>query len=158
MKWNSTIEWNPEQVSELTRLWGEQLTTAEIGKRLGVSKSTITGKVHRLKLPPRPSPIKVMDPIAAVRRRKERDAAYRRRVTIQKAALPKAATPSYKPDPALITDTSTRRSHCAFPLWAHGERSNHQYCGHPVQPNSPYCPHHHQLCCTKERTWGAKAA
>ena len=50
--------WSPEQMSDLSRMWREGLTAAEIGRRLGVSKSAVVGKVHRLRLDPRPSPIK----------------------------------------------------------------------------------------------------
>lgn len=50
--------WTDEMVAELKRMWDEGLTTGEIGKRLGVSKNSIVGKVHRLKLVSRPSPIK----------------------------------------------------------------------------------------------------
>ena len=42
------MDWSPEQISELTRLWGEGLTTSEIGKRLGISKNAVVGKAHRL--------------------------------------------------------------------------------------------------------------
>ena len=46
--------WTPERIAEVTRLWDEGLTTAEIGKIVGVS---VVGKAHRLGLPARPSPI-----------------------------------------------------------------------------------------------------
>ena len=50
--------WTDEQVEELKRLWGEGLTTGEIGKALGVSKNAVVGKAHRLALTGRPSPIR----------------------------------------------------------------------------------------------------
>ena len=50
--------WTPERIAEVTRLWGEGLTTAEIGKLVGVTKNAVVGKAHRLGLPPRPSPIR----------------------------------------------------------------------------------------------------
>ncbi|MBT7292761.1 MAG: GcrA cell cycle regulator, partial [Rhodospirillaceae bacterium] len=50
--------WTPERIAEITRLWGEGLTTAEIGKVVGVSKNAVVGKAHRLGLPARPSPIR----------------------------------------------------------------------------------------------------
>ena len=55
------MDWSPDQISELTRLWGEGLTTSEIGKRLGISKNAVVGKAHRLGLKGRPSPIKRQD-------------------------------------------------------------------------------------------------
>ena len=45
--------WTPERVAELTTLWEEGVTAAEMGRRIGVSKSAIIGKVHRIGLTPR---------------------------------------------------------------------------------------------------------
>lgn len=50
--------WTDEQVKELRRLWDKGLTANEIAKKLGVTKNAIVGKVHRLCLKARPSPIK----------------------------------------------------------------------------------------------------
>lgn len=50
--------WNEETIRSLTELWAEGYSTAEIGRRLGVSKNAIVGKAHRLVLEPRPSPIR----------------------------------------------------------------------------------------------------
>ena len=50
--------WTPELVQNLARLWDEGHSTAEIGRRLGVSKNAVVGKAHRLALTPRPSPLK----------------------------------------------------------------------------------------------------
>jgi len=53
-----TIEWTPTRISALIALWNEGLFTSEIGNRLGVTKNAVVGKVHRLGLPKRGSPIK----------------------------------------------------------------------------------------------------
>jgi GcrA cell cycle regulator len=45
--------WTPERIADLTRLWEEGVTTAEIGRRIGVSKNAVIGKVHRIGLTPR---------------------------------------------------------------------------------------------------------
>jgi GcrA cell cycle regulator len=50
--------WTEERVAELGRLWAEGLSTAEIGRRLGLTKNAVVGKAHRLALAPRPSPLK----------------------------------------------------------------------------------------------------
>lgn len=52
------MAWTDQMVEDLKRMWDEGLTTGEIGKRLGVTKNSIIGKVHRLQLVARPSPIK----------------------------------------------------------------------------------------------------
>lgn len=50
--------WNEETIRHLRDLWAEGHSTAEIGRRLGVSKNAIVGKAHRLELDARPSPIR----------------------------------------------------------------------------------------------------
>jgi len=45
--------WTPERIEALTRLWEEGITTAEIGRRIGVTKNAVIGKVHRIGLTPR---------------------------------------------------------------------------------------------------------
>ena len=53
-----TFEWTPEHIKTLIALWNEGLTTSEIGARMGITKNAVVGKVHRLGLPKRGSPIK----------------------------------------------------------------------------------------------------
>jgi GcrA cell cycle regulator len=50
--------WDDDTISNLRDLWMQGLSTAEIGRRLGVSKNAIVGKAHRLELDARPSPIR----------------------------------------------------------------------------------------------------
>lgn len=50
--------WTPYLISELTRLWAEGLSASKIGLRLKIGKNSVIGKVHRLGLPARPSPLK----------------------------------------------------------------------------------------------------
>ena len=62
------MEWSDEVISQLRALWAEGHSTAEIGRRLSVTKNAIVGKAHRLDLPARPSPIR-RDPDAEPVRR-----------------------------------------------------------------------------------------
>ena len=50
--------WTDKKIEKLKDLWKEGISTAEIGKRLGFSKNAIVGKVNRLGLEHRTSPIK----------------------------------------------------------------------------------------------------
>ncbi len=52
------MEWNDETIARLRGFWEEGHSTAEIGRRLGVSKNAVVGKAHRLGLAARPSPIR----------------------------------------------------------------------------------------------------
>ena len=51
-------EWTPTRISILIALWNEGLTTSAMGVRLGVTKNAVVGKIHRLGLPKRGSPIR----------------------------------------------------------------------------------------------------
>lgn len=48
-----TETWTPERIDQLTRLWEAGVTTAEIGRRIGVTKNAVISKVHRVGLVPR---------------------------------------------------------------------------------------------------------
>lgn len=50
--------WDDDTIRVLRDLWAQGLSTAEIGRRLSVSKNAIVGKAHRLELDARPSPIR----------------------------------------------------------------------------------------------------
>jgi GcrA cell cycle regulator len=52
------MEWNDDIIVRLRALWAEGLSTAEIGRRMGISKNAVVGKAHRLNLAARPSPIR----------------------------------------------------------------------------------------------------
>ncbi|MBQ4472179.1 MAG: global cell cycle regulator GcrA-like protein [Alphaproteobacteria bacterium] len=50
--------WTDDKIKQLKKMWDKGATTAEIAKKLGLSKNSVIGKVHRLNLEQRPSPIK----------------------------------------------------------------------------------------------------
>ena len=57
------MSWTPEVIDELTRLWNEGVATAEIGRRLALTKNAVIGKANRMHLAPRPSPIKRVEKV-----------------------------------------------------------------------------------------------
>ena len=57
------MDWTNEAIDRLRAFWAEGHSTAEIGRRMGISKNAVVGKAHRLDLPARPSPIR-RDPAA----------------------------------------------------------------------------------------------
>lgn len=52
------MDWSVEAIERLRALWAEGHSTAEIARRMGLSKNAVVGKAHRLNLPARPSPIR----------------------------------------------------------------------------------------------------
>ncbi len=54
---NGDTDWDGAKVARLRALWAEGGSAAKIGAAMGMTKSAVIGKAHRLKLPARPSPI-----------------------------------------------------------------------------------------------------
>ena len=78
------MAWTDNMVESLKKMWKQGMTTGEIGKKLGVSKNSVVGKVHRLKLDGRPSPIKKKEDIQSAAKNKPAVA-----TTAAKPSLPK---------------------------------------------------------------------
>ena len=93
------MEWNDDVIVQLRTLWDEGHSTAEIGRRLGVTKNAIVGKAHRLDLPARPSPI-----------RRDPDTAPVRRATVRRVE-----GPTLPPLPSVVAEVD-----CGMPVFAQG--------------------------------------
>jgi len=106
------MEWTDERINRLKKLWSEGLTTAAIGKQLRVSKNAVVGKVHRLELKGRSSPIK---------RHKKADV---------KKKLPPIFT---------LADMSSRS--CRWPS-GDPQQADFRFCGHTAIEGKPYCAEH----------------
>lgn len=89
------MEWTDDAIIRLRNLWDEGLSTAEIGRRLSISKNSVVGKAHRLELPARPSPIR-RDPAAAAA---VREPAPRR---VSGPTLPSLAAPAEPEAPRVV--------------------------------------------------------
>lgn len=83
----STV-WTDEQVIALRNDWALGLTTSHIGSRLGFSKNAVVGKVHRLDLESRPSPLRPKRELAP------------RPVQFVLPGLPSLAKPAWNAKPA----------------------------------------------------------
>jgi GcrA cell cycle regulator len=101
------MDWNDETIARLRALWAEGHSTAEIGRRLGVSKNAVVGKAHRLNLPARPSPIRRDAPPGA----RPRNPQPRRLTgpTLPSLAAPAAAALAPPPAGPLPHDALLRR-------------------------------------------------
>jgi GcrA cell cycle regulator len=91
------FDWTDSAIARLRELWDEGHSTAEIGRRMGISKNAIVGKSHRLRLKPRPSPVKAL----TREQREARDAEMGRRLAAsaaRKATLPNLTGDTPSPD------------------------------------------------------------
>ena len=166
------MEWNDETIGRLRGLWAEGHSTAEIGRRLGVSKNAVVGKAHRLGLSSRPSPIRRE---GVVRTR----AVTPRRITgptlpplpasaptdLPALARPAAAAESFSPSigapPALPRVVAAPRvgrlQPCCWPLGEPGTRA-FRFCDAESLAGKPYCAEHAQVAYVRVRDRREEAA
>jgi GcrA cell cycle regulator len=149
------MDWTAEAIDQLRGLWAEGHSTAEIGRRMGVSKNAVVGKAHRLNLPARPSPIRRETEGEAAARpatppRKPaappplREPAPLRRIEAPAATAPApAAAPVPPPPPAAVVRPFPRASTrtCCWPLGEPGT-PEFRFCAAEAMTGKPYCAEH----------------
>lgn len=144
MSTRSTNDWTDAKIMALRQLWNEGLSTAEIGRRLGVSKNAVIGKAHRLDLPDRPSPIK---PGATPRPKPPR-----KRCNVPKLAdimplRPQPAVTMSQPiepcpgRPALRNEQRKAVHSCVWPIGTPG-KPGFRFCERQAVYGKPYCAEH----------------
>lgn len=129
------FDWTPDAIGELTRLWAEGLTGSEIGRRMGMTKSAVVGKVHRLKLPGRPSPIKK----TAYRAPAKIAAPKPNRNTLP--VTPKSAKPQRRP--MSTVNLPVGNSQCKWPI-GHPDEVDFHFCTDKAVVGKPYCQDHYE--------------
>lgn len=152
------VDWTPKRVSALIALWNEGLSTAEIGRRLDVTKNAVVGKVHRLGLPKRQSPIRT----GAKKKAAAKPAAEKKAAKTTAAAKPapekktaasaepvKTPTPIKKIAPAMpkgevISLEMLSHGMCSWPTGEPGTDDFH-FCGQPSVEGKPYCEGHCEI-------------
>ena len=156
------MEWSDEIILQLRGLWTEGHSTAEIGRRLGVSKNAVVGKAHRLALPARPSPIHRPPGTAPARPPAPRRVtgptlpplSPARPVVVQAVRPPSAAerpaAPAPAPRPVAVARPSGRTMACCWPIGEPGTRS-FRFCDATAGAGKPYCTEHAQLAYVKVR-------
>lgn len=147
------MAWTDEMVESLRQMWVEGLTATEIAKKLGVSKNSIVGKVHRLCLTARPSPIKKKDEEI-----NEQEAGNTPQPTEQPAIVAKIAPKAKnvtepKEENKKTADGKTRLvdldSHtCRWPI---GDPRDEDFCfcGKKVRAGQTYCDEHSTMAYVK---------
>ena len=146
------MDWNDDTIARIRALWAEGHSTAEIGRRMGISKNAVVGKAHRLNLPARPSPIR--------RGTGEKRAS---RPTVRRVTGPTLPAlqsvdrqPALKPPPVVLRAVQLqprpagRVSSCCWPLGEPGT-PEFRFCGDPTMPAKPYCDEHVAIAYVKVR-------
>lgn len=155
------MAWTEKMVEDLKIMWKQGLTTGEIGKRLGVSKNSIVGKVHRLQLDARPSPIKKKDEQPAAENVSRPAAEPAPEKTKEKKAdkkdLPHSEATGIQPAPVraaapktvgTVQLTDLDNHTCRWPL-GDPKDENFHFCGKKVKIGQTYCEEHAALAYIK---------
>lgn len=114
------MTWTDEKIKKLKKLWQKGCSTVEIAKELGISKNAVVGKVHRLELEARPSPIK-------------------------KKAKKVVEHNSSKQQFTGLMDLKINS--CRWPIGDPEEEGFH-FCGKEASTGKPYCPEHCKIAYT----------
>ena len=129
-----SADWPLHDVLEVRRRWLNKESLANIGFAMGRTKGSIVGKVHRMGLDPRASPIRGG---GAGKPRRPRRLKVNTLEVIGAALVAPVMRPA-PPPPPVIARTST----CCWPI---GEvrHPSFRYCDAPeVVPGKPYCAKH----------------
>jgi len=161
------MDWTAELVARLRALWLEGHSTAEIGRRMGITKNAVVGKARRLHLPSRPSPIRQAgsgsprkSKIPRVRGPSLpplRSVADRGPVPATRS--PPAAVPAQPlpPPPAAARPAVAApvrpvcQQPCCWPIGEPGTRG-FRFCDAGATPGKPYCAEHAAAAYVAPRT------
>lgn len=141
--------WKDEDVQQMLKLLGEGLSATVVGRRFGVTRNAIIGKLNRLK-------IKVGDLtgfntnriIARAEARKLHR--VRPRLALYDGWKParKSNVVTFKPKPKPVVNLDHKctivqltHSSCRWPLWGDAD-TDRFYCGAPIEGKT-YCAGHH---------------
>jgi len=125
----SAVEWTPERIKVLIALWEEGLPTSEIGRRLGVTKNAVVGKVHRLGLKKRQSPIRQAAASTAQPKKPK------------KVVAPTPVASASLPSGDVVRLEELTAAMCCWPEGEPGTPEFH-FCGKPAAQDKPYCEPH----------------
>jgi GcrA cell cycle regulator len=166
--------WTPERLATLRAEWATDASTAEIGRRMGISKNAVIGKARRMELPAREAPANIASPksrgmvpqpAARVKRELPPKPSFLRAAS---PSRPRAATssgvspfaverpgssPRVENLPGAVAETPPRRvfSHKQCQYITSSADRVHRFCEAPVVENamgrpSAFCATHFDLC------------
>lgn len=137
--------WTEAEIATLRRMKTQSATASQIGEALGRTKNSIIGQFNRLGLS---TPLSIsrkrrITPRSTRKRTHETGAAtMKRRAKERREIVNRARFEALEnaPAPLRLSVLRVSDSQCKWPV--EGEGAETLFCGHPVEPNKPYCPAH----------------
>ncbi len=145
------MAWTDEMIDGLRKMWKQGLTTNEIAKQLGVSKNSIVGKVHRLNLTARPSPIKKKEDASPDSQKTAQESTDTKtvvkKITINPVEI-KTTMPAAGKDSGCLKLTDLDNHTCRWPM-GDPRDDNFCFCGKKVRSGQTYCEEHSAIAYVK---------
>lgn len=148
--------WTDEAVEELKRMWDRGMTTGQIAKALNVTKNSIIGKVHRLCLTARPSPIKKADaePKEKKSAKKETPSKEIKKTAGTRQSEVETKETEPQPNPKVTADTTNiplvklDNHTCRWPM-GDPRDDDFCFCGKRIRTGQTYCEEHAAIAYVK---------
>jgi GcrA cell cycle regulator len=151
------FDWTERAIKKLRDLWALGLSTAEIGRQMGITKNAVIGKKNRLRLPGRASPIKPKDGTVPIRRRGPTLPALESvvaPVVVPVAAL--VAVEEAPPPPPRVLFQPRKATACCWPF-GDPKAADFRFCDATAIPGRSYCAEHHAIAYLPARSLAEKS-
>ncbi|WP_439817012.1 GcrA family cell cycle regulator [Zavarzinia sp. CC-PAN008] len=139
------MAWTDERISTLKHLWEQGLSASQIAARLGdVTRNAVIGKVHRLGLGGRPSPVRAERPKRAPAPRPVVAvvAAAPQPIPARPRPVPVPAPAAEQPEPmARVSLMGMKERMCKWPV-GEPQDGGFFFCGRKTVSTTPYCAEH----------------
>lgn len=150
------FDWTNAAIERLKALWGEGLSASECGKRMGVSRNAVIGKIHRLglshkyrrprerrpRMRSKPRPARLLETEQPVSKPPEMP---QMRLNKRPLPFPPPASPPLPPPAPQYGSFDLLDLKPGQCRWPEGERPDYRFCGRPQTDQSSYCEAHHAL-------------
>lgn len=150
--------WTDEAVAELKKMWDRGMTTGQIAKALNVTKNSIIGKVHRLCLTARPSPIKKAPEEKAEKKSDKATKSEKKSKTMPTAEIQEPAVLNVKTSKESTATNSVEETNiplvkldnhtCRWPL-GDPRDDDFCFCGKKIRTGQTYCDEHAAIAYVK---------
>lgn len=148
--------WTDEAVEELKKMWDRGMTTGQIAKALNVTKNSIIGKVHRLCLTARPSPIKKTDMGVKEKKAVKKEKAVQEKNKQSEQHLKKTSTKEgeTKTAPKTVAENTNiplvklDNHTCRWPM-GDPRDDDFCFCGKRIRTGQTYCEEHAAIAYVK---------